>query len=167
MVYPFEDPPRAVNPLIIQRQPDGRMGPTGFHETLHLRSSDIEQAAFNQDFVPHLERSLSDLFRRRPQQKARMGRDDAEIEAAWHKRVALPWLCLIAILLPIPYAVRFSRQSHFFLLLALSFFGLFALHVWLSSAFTLAAGGAAGAEWVITLPMSLLLAVGLYRYCRL
>lgn len=166
-LFPFEDPPIGKQVVRLERDQDNRLIPVETDQEIALRGLVFDLKALEETLVPPLERSLSQLWSKRPQSKERMTRDEAEVEAAWHKRMALPWLCFVALMLPVPSCCRFSRQQKTFLIFCLSLFALFALYLTLSAGYTLAASDAIHPEWAISGPILVLLGIVFWRYYRL
>lgn len=96
-----------------------------------------------------------------------MGEKEASIDAVLFRKMAIPWICLIAVIAPIPFCIRFSRDQSSFLLYAISIFGLLSCFLILDAAWVLAERQVLPPAWVIGVPFALLLSPPLIRYAMI
>lgn len=91
----------------------------------------------------------------------------AKIQTAFYLKMLMPWLCFLAVLAPLPYCIRFSRNPPQFFIYVLSMFGLVALYLLMNALSTMTQNQVADPFWALLLPM---IAVGgsvYWRYVRL
>lgn len=73
--------------------------------------------------------SLSELKEKLPDQSKVLSEKEASLLTTYYYKLALPWLCLLAVIAPAPFCVRFSRTLPLFFIYALSIFGLVAFYL--------------------------------------
>lgn len=73
--------------------------------------------------------SLSDLKEKLPSHGNELSEKEAQLLTTYYYKLALPWLCLLAVLAPTPFCIRFSRTLPVFFIYALSIFGLVAFYL--------------------------------------
>lgn len=80
---------------------------------------------------------ISKLWKKLPKEKHLYLSQEAQVLAAFYNKLATPWLCLLAVLAPIPFCLNFTRKVPLFAIYAGSLFGLIAFTILLNSAFLL------------------------------
>jgi lipopolysaccharide export system permease protein len=73
--------------------------------------------------------SLSELYQKIPVHKNALSEKEAHLQTTFYYKLAMPWLCLLAILAAAPFCLRFSRTLPVFFIYALSIFGLVAFYL--------------------------------------
>ncbi len=73
--------------------------------------------------------SLSELVYEKAQIFGNANEKESKILTALYWKLAIPWLCLLAIIAPAPFFVRFSRQMPLFLIYVFALFGLIAFYM--------------------------------------
>lgn len=106
--------------------------------------------------------SLTSLYQRLPTNS--ISEKDAQIEAAFYRKMLMPWLCLFAVLIPAPSAVRYSRNLPVFFIYALSLFALVAIYLVLNSMTVLAERQVLKAFEALGIPFIIIFSILLYRY---
>ncbi len=164
---PEPSPPKGLHVERLQRNKDGLMLPT---ETLaevsfpdmHFNIEDLAEA-----LTLPAERSLTQLWQRLPNADDAVSYDRAQIEAAFYKKLVMPWLCFIALLIPAPFCVAHRRPLRVFFIFAVSIFGLFSLFVWLSVGNTLVQSQLAEPLYILVGPIVAMVCASVIGYKRL
>ena len=78
--------------------------------------------------------SLSSLKEKLPAYGKELSEKEAYLLTTYYYKLALPWLCLLAVLAPAPFCVRFSRTLPVFFVYAFSIFGLVAFYLVMNAA---------------------------------
>lgn len=73
--------------------------------------------------------SLSQLKEKIPDHGKELSEKEAYLLTTYYYKMALPWLCLLAVIAPAPFCIRFSRTLPVFFIYALSIFGLVAFYL--------------------------------------
>lgn len=97
----------------------------------------LKKDALQEIITPPEEQSLSALWKKLPKEKHLYVGQEAGVLAAFYNKLATPWLCLIAVMAPIPFCLHFTRKLPAFAIYAGSIFGLIALTILLNAAFLL------------------------------
>ena len=106
-------------------------------ENLVLKASfsqqEFPQMRFNQNVLKENiiqpdEQSLLSLWNALPA-KAIESEKEARLVSSFYYKIFLPWLCLFAVIGPLPFCIQFSRTLSVFFIYALSIFGLVAIYL--------------------------------------
>lgn len=81
--------------------------------------------------------SLSELWSQLPPNHHPQNEKQARLVATFHQKVIFPWLCLIAVIGPAPFCMKFSRRFPIFLIYFCSIFGLMAFYIAMNAAHVL------------------------------
>lgn len=81
--------------------------------------------------------SLSALKEKLPRHHDELSEKEAQLLTTYYYKLALPWLCLLAVLAPTPFCIRFSRTLPVFFIYALSIFGLVTFYLVMDAAIVL------------------------------
>lgn len=73
--------------------------------------------------------SLSELKEKLPASGNALSEKEAALLTTFYYKLAIPWLCLLAVLAPAPFCIQFSRTTPVFFIYALSIFGLVAFYL--------------------------------------
>lgn len=77
---------------------------------------------------------------------------ESKILTSFYWKLALPWLCIMAIMAPAPYCTRFSRHLPIFLIYLCSLFGLIAFYMFMDAAQVVARRQVLTPFWAIVAP---------------
>lgn len=111
--------------------------------------------------------SLSALWQKLPEHHVIQSEKEARVVSTFHRKLASPWLCLLAVIAPAPWCIRFSRNFPVFLVYACSIFGLIAIYIVLDAAHVLARRQIFDPLWVIWTPTAAFLAFFGWRFFTL
>lgn len=82
-------------------------------------------------------KSISDLKLKLPSNNKELSEKEASLLTTYYYKLALPWLCLLAVLAPAPLCIRFSRTLPIFFVYSISIFGLVAFYLIIDAAVVL------------------------------
>jgi lipopolysaccharide export system permease protein len=100
---------------------------------MHFNQKTLMETVTSPDELP-----LSELRTRLPNHKNTNSEKEARVLTAFHYKLAMPWLCLLAVIGPAPFCVRFSRMLlPIFFIYACSIFGLVAFYLIVDSSLVL------------------------------
>lgn len=111
--------------------------------------------------------SLTKLWDKWPEDGVVKSDKEAQVMTALYYKMALPWLCLFAVIAPLPLCVQFSRQIPLFFLYAINIFGLVAVYLIFDSAQVLGKRQMLDPALVIWGPFALFCSLFVLRYCRM
>lgn len=92
---------------------------------------------------------------------------ESEIAATFTWKLTIPWLCLLAVLAPIPSCIRFSRHFPVFLPMACSLFGLIAFYLFLDAMQVVAKKQLLSPLIAICAPFCLAFGIAIRRFVKL
>lgn len=110
--------------------------------------------------------SLSSLKDVLPEHDLPLSEKEAQLVTSFHYKMALPWLCLLAVIAPAPLCLRFSRSLPVFFIYALSLFGLVAFYLVMEASVVLGERQVLSPAMAIWLPFALFFSFFGYRYYR-
>lgn len=165
-LYPYADIPTGLYVDHLTRNTDGYLITK---ET--LPKHEFPQIHFNkrsllETITPEEELALSDLWNKLPHHQSAATEKDAALLSAFYLKMVLPWLCILAVIGPAPYCVRFSRQQPTFFIYAFSIFGLVAAYLILDASAVLGERQVVHPAIAIGLPFLLLFVPSMYKYAR-
>jgi lipopolysaccharide export system permease protein len=111
--------------------------------------------------------ALTELWAQWPIQAEELSEKQSKTLTAFYWKLLLPWLCLLAILAPIPFCVRFSRQFPFFLIYVCGIFGLIAFYFFMDAAQVISRRQVLDPIWAIVLPFSFIFSVFSWRFVKI
>jgi lipopolysaccharide export system permease protein len=117
--------------------------------------------------TPVEEFSLSSLRKKFPTHNNPLSEKESQVISTFYQKLAMPWLCLFAVLGPAPFCVRFSRHIPAFFIYAFSIFGLVAFYLIMNAATVLGERQVLGPAWAIWTPFAAISAFIGWRYWRI
>lgn len=92
---------------------------------------------------------------------------EAQVLTAFYWKMIIPWLCLLSILAPAPFCLKYSRALPVFLITVASLFGLIAFYMFLDAGQVVAKRQVASPFLVICGPFLMAFSVVCFRFFRL
>ena len=124
-----EEGPLGIEVDHFQRNPEGVLIlKDSFPEKKFNSISFNKKQLFDPVSIPEAS-SLSNLKKKLPVHNQELSEKEAYLLTTFYYKLALPWLCLLAVLAPAPLCIRFSRTLPVFFIYALSIFGLVAFYL--------------------------------------
>lgn len=111
--------------------------------------------------------SLSKLWEQLPENYEAQSEKEARVLSTFHRKLVLPWLCLLAVVASAPFCMRFSRQFPTFLVYAGSLFGLISLYIILDAVHVLGRRQVVDPLYALWTPLVLFALIFGWRYVRL
>lgn len=152
---------------VLVREPSGNLVKKESYKEISLPAMRFNKKVLLDTLMPPEELSLTKLWGKLPKKKTILNEKESEIQATFAHKLVMPWLSLLAVLLPAPFCLRFTRMLPVFMIYACSLFCLFALYVTFDAALFLASRQVFPALWGITVPFAVALAAGVWQYARL
>lgn len=110
---------------------------------------------------------LYDLGTQARQLPPEMSEKETKLLTAFYWKMTIPWLCLLAVLFPAPFCVRFSRHFHVFFIYVGSLFALIAFYLYLDAVQVVANRQVLAPFWALCLPYLLALSWTIWRFAKL
>ena len=92
---------------------------------------------------------------------------ESKLLTAFYWKLTIPWLCLLAVLVPAPICVRFSRHSHLFFIYVGCLFSLIAFYLYLDAVQVVSNRQVLAPFWGICFPYIAALSWAYWRFSKL
>lgn len=135
----------------------------------HLPAYDFppfDQEQLRVTVTPPSDLSLSTLFQQIPAASSKNSEKESFLLTAFYTKLALPWLCLFAVIGPMPLCLRFTRTLPLFFIYSFSIFSLVALYLILDAAMVLGKRQVLWPAAAIWIPMGSFFLLFGFRYIR-
>lgn len=107
------------------------------HDLTMLPDLKFDAKRLRETLVQPEDQALSTLWKEISESPEAQSEKEARMHSTFHRKLAIPWLCLLAVLVPAPFCMWFSRQFPVFLIYALSLFGLIGIYIIIDAAHVL------------------------------
>jgi lipopolysaccharide export system permease protein len=111
--------------------------------------------------------SLSELKHKLPLSSKELSEKEAHLMTTYYYKLALPWLCLLAVIAPAPFCIRFSRTLPVFFIYAMSIFGLVAFYLIMDATVVLGERQMLNPALAIWIPFGCFFGIFGWRFLRL
>lgn len=122
----------------------------------------LQSALIDPDILP-----LTALYRQSLDISSSPTEKESKILTAFYWKIIIPWLCLLAIIAPAPFCLRFSRAPPIFLIYVCSLFGMIAFYMLMDATQVVAKKQIFPPLWVIFVPFLLVFSYFGFRYKKL
>lgn len=152
----------------LVRLPSGELSHSESFEThsfpdLVFNTHALKSTLLNPDAL-----SLTELWQQLPNPSATaLSEKESKILTAFVWKCTIPWLCLLAVMAPAPFCVRFSRHPPVFFIYVCGIFGLIAFFMLMDATQVIAKRQVIAPLYAISLPFASLFALFSWRYLRL
>jgi len=151
----------------LKRNPEGLFEIVEFSDEKLFPEIHIEKAKLLDSVSSPSDYSLSMLKAKLPKTNQPLSEKEASLLTTYYYKLALPWLCLLAVLAPAPFCTRFTRSLPVFFIYACSLFGLVAFYLIMDAALLLGERQVVTPAIAIWGPFSCIFAIVGWRYARL
>lgn len=105
----------------------------------HFEEAEFPELKFNKEALLDTvtspdELAITTIRKKLPNEEQLLSEKNAKLLTTYHYKIAMPWLCLLAIIAPIPYCIRFTRSLPIFFIYALSLFGIVSVFIIMDAA---------------------------------
>lgn len=136
-LYPYDHIPRGEFVDHLIRSPAGHLAvDDSFPSLLFPEIKFNAQRLFETIILPE-ELSLSELWQNLPSLQSIQSEKESTLLANFYRKMAIPWLCLFAVLAPLPSCTRYTRNLPLFFIYAFGIFGLVAFYLLIDAVFLL------------------------------
>lgn len=118
----------------LKRNGKGELIEIEYFEKKNLPELKFNQKTLFETVTPVEEKSFTQLIQNYPKDDVKLSEKEATIKSVFYYKLFMPWLCLLAVIGPAPYCVRFNRMVPLFFIYACSIFGLGAFYLVMESA---------------------------------
>lgn len=165
-LYPTATPPLGKEVEHLQRDAEGNLVLAESQAEMQFPDMVFNQEKLLESVSSGEAHSLSSLNEIIPEHNAPLSEKEAQLVTSFHYKLALPWLCLLAIIAPAPLCIRFTRSLPVFLIYALSIFGLVAFYLVMESAVVLGERQMFSPAVAIWTPFTLFFSFFSWRYFK-
>lgn len=151
----------------LTRHPHGELVISNFSAEQPFPEMRFNKQTLFETLMPVDERPPSELWKKLPKLTNIQSEKESIIAAHFYSKMALPWLCLFAVLGPAPFCVRFSRTFPLFFLYSLSIFGLLGFYLVMDAALILGKRQVISPFWAIWTPFLCLGSLISWRFLHL
>ncbi len=152
------------------------------HFTRDKNGDLVEKEVFDQKIFPSIkfnkkvlfetittpdEQSYIHLWNQLPKGNQLQSEKEAEMLTVFYSKLAMPWFCLLAVLVPIPLCIKFTRHLQTFFIYAISIFGLVGLFLVMDAALVLGKRQVLSPFYVVWVPFFLAFSFIGIRYLKI
>lgn len=128
-LYPYNEIPIGHFVDHLQRSANGEMTVVATVDTQQFPEMRFHRRDLFQGMIAPEDESLTDLWKKLPQNESITSEKESEVLAVFYHKMIMPWLCLLAVVGPAPFCIRYNRNMPLFFIYALSIFGLVAIYL--------------------------------------
>jgi lipopolysaccharide export system permease protein len=166
-LYPYNVPPRGEHVDHLLRNEGGELLVAESLVSKEFNALQIDALSLGSALAVAEEMSLVELWQQLPTGHVAESEKEARLLATFHRKLALPWLCLLGVMAPAPFCMRFSRQFPAFAVYAASLFGLIAVYIVLDAVHVLGRRQLVDPLYALWTPLTLFFLLCGWRYVRL
>lgn len=164
---PYQTVPTGFFVDELVRQPNGELLQQASYPAFAFASMQFNQELLQSTILEADMLSLTDLVEQADQISSASNEKESKVLTALYWKLAIPWLCVLAILAPAPLCVRFSRQLPIFLIYVCSLFGLIAFYMLMDAAQVIAKRQVLSPLWAIWVPFLSVFGFFSWRFAKM
>lgn len=166
-LYPFMDKPLGEYVDHLQRNAEGNLVLQDSHALKIFPEIHFNSRKLTETLTQPQDLSITALYEKLPALSKNLSEKEAQILSVFFYKITIPWLCLLAIIAPVPSCVRFSRQLPIFFIYTASIFGLVAFYLIMDAALILGSRQVMQPAVAIFVPFLLFFGFFSLRYLKL
>lgn len=137
-LYPFPDS-TSDGPLgyfvdYLRRTPQGELVAQASFKMRSFPEIHFNHKTLFETITLPEEFSLTELWKKSPEKKGTLSEKESQASTVLYQKLFLPWLCLLAVIGPAPFCLRFTRYLPIFFIYACSIFSLVAIYLTIDAA---------------------------------
>ncbi len=165
-LYPYTDQPLGEFTDHFIRDPSGNLVVQGSTSIQLFPKMHFDSQKLLDMLIQPQELSLQELNQKRQHFVHAPGEKDAQVLSVFYYKIVIPWLCLLAVIGPAPFCIRFTRQLPVFFIYAFSVFGLVAVYLVMDAALVLGYRQVLPPAAAVLIPFTLFFGFFSFRYVR-
>lgn len=166
-LYPYTSPPIGYYVDHFSRNNQGELVLEDSKAVWHLPDLNFDAKRLIESLAQPESLSLTKLWSQLPENNVAKSEKEARLLSTYHRKLALPWLCLLAVLAPTPFCLRFSREFPTFIVYAGSLFGLIAVYIVLDAVHVLGRRQVVDPLYALWTPLLIFFLIFGWRFVRL
>lgn len=151
----------------LSRQPSGELLQIASYPELQLPAIQFNRELLQSTILDPDILSLTDLAHQIEGITPFRNEKESKVLTAFYWKLAVPWLCLLAIIAPAPSCVRFSRQLPIYLIYVCTLFGLIAFYMFVDAAQVVAKRQVIDPFWALIPPFIAIFTFFGWRFAKL
>jgi len=151
----------------LVRGQDGNLIQTESHITRLFPEIKFNKESLFNTITEIDEKSITELMEQMPEVKGELSEKESHLLTSLYYKLVMPWLCLLAVIGPAPYCLRFTRMLPVFYIYAFSIFGLVAFYLVMESAALIGEKQLFSPLLSIGIPFSAIFIFCLWKFIRL
>lgn len=151
----------------LKRDGQGVLNLEASYKDLSFIDMQFNKEMLLETVTPADELSFTSLKAKGPKENTIISEKESRALTTYYYKLALPWLCLLAVIAPAPFCVRFTRILPVFLIYACSIFGLVAFYIIMNAAMILGERQLIAPFWAIWTPFSCFMLIFGWRFISL
>lgn len=151
-LFPFSDQPKGTFIDIFKRNPEGLLVLAESYPEKILSEMHFDKKALQTLVVQPSQQSITALWREMQDHSTVMTSRMAAVETQFYHKLLVPWLCLLAVLAPAPFCLRFSRQLPVFFIYLAAMLGMVVFYLLLNAMLILGENQVIEPVWASALP---------------
>jgi lipopolysaccharide export system permease protein len=151
----------------LVRNSEGNLVVAGTSSEMSFPEMKFNSQALLETMIQLDDMPISALWKKLPAHLYPESEKEARAQTIFYHLLAVPWLCLFAVIAPAPFCVRFSRFHSHFILYAVSIFGLAGMYLLQDAAELLGKRQVLMPEIAIGVPFFLFTLLFSYKFIRM
>ncbi|MBA3603962.1 MAG: LptF/LptG family permease [Parachlamydiaceae bacterium] len=166
-LFPYSKPPEGHFVDRLLRNDKDELVVNASHDLISLPELKFDAKRLKETLVQPENLPLTKLWKQLPENHDAQSEKEARMLSTFHRKLAIPWLCLLAVLAPAPFCMRFSRQFPTFLVYAGCLFGLIGIYIIIDAAHVLGRRQLLDPFYALWTPFMVFFLIFGWRYVRL
>jgi len=166
-LYPYAPIPKGITVEHFMRNSQGGLVIVEILEEKLFPEMHFNKTTLLDTVISPANQSLAALKEKLPSHRDILSEKEARLLTTFYYKLALPWLCFLAAIAPIPFCTRFSRTLPIFFIYAFSLFGLVAFYLVMDASAILGERQFLSPEIAIWMPFAIFASFFGWRYAKL
>jgi len=163
-LFPFAETPFGVSVEHLVRDKDDRITLQDFAREENFSQLKFDKTKLQESVTSPSDLSLSTLYQKSQKQDSLLSEKQAKILSTFYYKLIMPWSCLLAILAPAPFCIRFSRMQPIFFIFAGCISGLVSFYLIMDAGLILGERQVLSPLLALGLPFALFFSFFSFRY---
>lgn len=165
-LHPYTEVPVGEFVDHLKRNQQGVLAVEQSHPVYLFPAIRLDKGEALDSIAPPEDFSLTELYHKFPEKKEELSEKEAQVQTMFYYKFVLPWLCLLAVIGPIPFCVRYTRNLPVFLIYAFALFTLLAFYLVIDAALILGERQVIPPFWAIFIPTALFFGFFTSKYLK-
>jgi lipopolysaccharide export system permease protein len=166
-LYPYMEKPLGEYVDHLQRNEDKRLTLYDSQTLKVFPEIHFNNQKLTETLTQPQDLSITAIKKKLPAALSNLNEKESQILTVYYYKIIMPWLCLLAVISPIPFCVNFNRQLPVFFIYATSIFGLVAFYLIMDASLILGSRQVIQPGLAIFTPFLLVFGFFSMRYIRL